>query len=499
MRAFATLVLAISLITGGLAAASQQSESLYSRGLVQFHRGRYTEALQLFDQAVQADTKDVYALYYRGVTHGRLGDFKAEAADLRTVLGLRPDLDQAALELGVALVQTGAYRDAVTWLEQAQRVAALDPEASFFLGLTQLRLGHFDAARQNFERAAAKDPQLAVSSRYYQGVIEYQAQDWSKAREHFDHVATSSPDSEMGREARAFLTKLRAGRWQAERPYEGYAAVGLEYDSNLQFAPSDEAIKTAEGVGKQTDGRVTLGAGGAYAPWRSDRAQFSLGYQFFQSLHFDLTEFNLQDHRPSAQLVVDLGPLQFGLFSRYDYYLLETDSFLQQVTGAPWVTIPEGAVGRTELYYRMRWRDFLKQPFNGVLDAFNNSVAVRQFFYLGAVERYLFAGYRFESEDPTNQQGERFAYDGNEVSSGIGWALPAAVTTEVNYAYRHKTYAPQSLGRRDNEHQIIFVANKDLSDYLRLTLAYFGTINNSNQQLFEYDRNIVSLSLWMRF
>ena len=37
----------------------------------------------LFEQAVQADPNDAYALYYRGVTHGRLGDYDAAATDLR--------------------------------------------------------------------------------------------------------------------------------------------------------------------------------------------------------------------------------------------------------------------------------------------------------------------------------------------------------------------------------------------------------------------------------
>ena len=60
--AFLSTGLFLSLVASGAALASEQSERLYSRGLVDFHAGRYAEALKLFDQAVQADPNDPYAL-----------------------------------------------------------------------------------------------------------------------------------------------------------------------------------------------------------------------------------------------------------------------------------------------------------------------------------------------------------------------------------------------------------------------------------------------------
>jgi len=497
-RHLAELLLAIIVLLSGVAAASEQSELLYSRGLVELHAGRHDKALQLFDKAVQADGADVYARYYRGVTQGRLGNYAAAATDLRSVLAAKPDLHQGALELGIALVQTAAYKDAIPLLERAQRVASLDADASFFLGLAHLRLGQLDAARQDFKRAA-RIPELSLSSRYYQGVTEYQAQSWTKAREHFDYVVATNPSSEMGREAVAFLAKIRTGAKPAEKRYSLYGAVGLQYDSNVQLAPTDEQLKTAQGISGQEDGRATITVGGAYVPWRTEHAQFSIGYEFFQSLHFDLTDFNLQNHRPSAQLVFDMKPFQFGIVGRYDYYFQDTDSFLQQGTAVPWVSFAEGDLGRTEVFFRLRRRDFLKRPFSGVLDSLNYAPGVRQYIHLGAPERYLFVGYRFDREDPINRVGKLFAYDGHEVSGGVGWALPAAITAQLEYAFRHEKYARQSAGRRDDEHQLVFAAEKGLSDNLSVTLAYLGTFNDSNQAPYNYDRHIVSLSVGVRF
>src|SRR5437879_10584862 len=120
MRRRVAQLCAISvLLMAQVALGSEQSERLYSRGLVDFHAEHYAEALKLFEQAVQADSNDPYALYYRGVTHGRLGDYTAAATDLRAALATKPDLDQGALELGATLVQTGNSREALPWLETA--------------------------------------------------------------------------------------------------------------------------------------------------------------------------------------------------------------------------------------------------------------------------------------------------------------------------------------------------------------------------------------------
>ena len=105
MRCAVLAALVACLLIAAAAGAAQHSEQLYSRGLVEFHAGRYADAFRLFDDAVHADPQDVQALYYRGVTGARLGDFRAAVNDLRAVLTMRPDLDQAALELGVALVE----------------------------------------------------------------------------------------------------------------------------------------------------------------------------------------------------------------------------------------------------------------------------------------------------------------------------------------------------------------------------------------------------------
>jgi tetratricopeptide (TPR) repeat protein len=496
------LVLAVLCLLVGwsvVTRASEQSEALYSKGLVEFHAGRYEAALQLFDQAVGADPQDVYARYYRGVTRGRLHDYQGAIDDLRQVLAAKPDLPQGNLELGAALVQAEQYREAVPWLTKAQQVGSLEAEASFFLGIAQLRLGDPTAASENFQRAARTDPSLNNSARYYQGVAAYQRGDWETADTDFRAVIDANPDTEIAKQAAAFLARGRGAGAPPARAYTVFAAVGIQYDTNVQLAPSDQQVKTQQNIHQQSDGRVTLTAGGAYMPWQGEHGALTLGYEFFQSLHFELHQFNLQDHRPVVQFAFDYAPFQFGVQGRYDYYLQETSSFLQQVMVVPWVSMAERDIGRSELVVQTRYQDFLHSPFKPVLDGFDYGPLLRQYFYLRSPDQYVFGGFRYDHLTPQYSSGNAYEYDGYEGNAGFGALLPAEITATLEWAFRQENYASASGGRRDQENLLGLAFERPLTEHFDLTLAYFGDFNNSNQEAFNYTRNVGSVSVGYRY
>ena len=491
------------VVTAGVAAASEQSERLYSRGLVEFHADHFDKALALFDQAVAADPADIYAHYYRAVTRAHLNDMEGAVADLRIVLAAKPDLEQAQLDLGVALVQTGKYREALPWLKQAQQVPDLDGHASLFLGIAQLRLGELSSAQTSFERARTRDPKQELTARYYLGVTEYQLGKLSSSRDHFAYVAQASPDTDMGREANTFLERIQTvqARWQ----YQAYGSLGFQYDSNVPLL--NGTTSALPGIdNRQADGAMTIGLGGAYIPWQNDLITLSLGYDFFQSVHFDLVGFNLQDHGPSVQVSFDTNPVQFGVLGRYDYYMLENNSFLQEATALPWLTVPEGDFGRSEGYFRFRRRDFKNSAYF-VLDSLDYAIGVRQVMNLGSPDRYFSVGYQFDRNDPVVDQDNPipfgpngYGYDGNEVNIGGGWLLPQSITANATVSYRRNRYKfVASEGRKDDEYMATVALSRPIMQHLNLIVAYLGDYNNSTKSIFDYDRSMASVAMEVRF
>ncbi len=506
--ALALVLLAASTLWSSPLAASERSERLYTRGLVELHAGRVQESLTLFDRAVQADPNDAYALYYRGVARGRVGDREGGIADLQAALERHPDLPQAAGDIGVLLLESERYEEALQYLAQAERSPEGGGRATLMRGIALLRLRRFEEAGAHFERAG-RDPVIASTAAYYRGVAAYEAENWDAAETHFRAAAGMSPGSQVAQEAERYLERLRA---RQIRPYRLYAEAGLQYDSNVCLVPDDgDNTCLNKGSGDGEDGRGVFTVGGLYAPIRSEKGYIAVGYEFFQSLHFDLNQFDLQDHRPSLQAVVNRGPVQFGVYGRYDYYLRDNHKFLQEGNVIPWIALNEGNVGRTELYYRMRRRDFRESDFEQ-RDSFNHSTGAMQYIYLGSQESYASVGYRYDAENPTRRgiPARQFSYDGNEVNTAVRWLWPFDVSTFLGYAFRYEQYDGDStfvsnentFRRRDKEHRLTFLTEIPINQYIgiepyvAIAVGYFGTFNNSNKNdPFEYTRNIASFTL----
>jgi hypothetical protein len=148
----------------------------------------------------------------------------------------------------------------------------------------------------------------------------------------------------------------------------------------------------------------------------------------------------------------------------------------------------------------MRRRDFFERRFSDRLDGFNHAATITQAFYLDGPERLAWIGYRFDRQDAAHAQGDVFAYDGHQVEAGLGWLFPAvALETTLVYHYRHEGYDSASGDRHDDEHELVFTAEKAFTEHLSARIGYAGTFNDSNQQLFEYTRHIGTVALDVSF
>ncbi|MBI3785106.1 MAG: tetratricopeptide repeat protein [Deltaproteobacteria bacterium] len=531
MRHLWVVAAVVAVASATAVQATEKSERLHARGLLEFHAGHYPEALGLFDQALVADPQDPFTLYYRAVTKARLGDQAGEVQDLRAALKIKPDFNEAALELGLALVEQGKFDEATKWLQQARNTPELEAQASLFLGVAYLRLNDFDKARSFLTYAMKRDEQFTPTARYYSGIADLQQSRLDSAEAHFKYVIHARPDSQIAKESKVFLDRVAQARSDV---YSVHGAIGMQYDSNVILAPSSELgadfARTDVRVAHQGDGRVTLNVGGSYLLGRSDWGRLTVGYEFYQSLHFQLSAFDLQDHQANVDFDAELGPLRYGVHGKYDYYLLQTDDFLREGTLSPRVALPEGDAGWTEIEFRLRRRDFLKSsitdpqtaPGFHLRDATYFSPSLTQLFFLGSRDRYLSLRYRFEKEETTygsfsvtddtgkttTLTSREFNYDANQLGAGITWTFPYKITGEFDYAYRHFIYDPvPSQNRKDVEHLIILVAHRPITEHLSVDAGYFGQLNNTNRvddvskgtKLFEYERHIVSVSLEVRY
>jgi len=498
-------LIASAALAAAPAAASEESIRLSAKALVELERGQSITAGNLADRAVQADPGDPYAYYYQGVIRGRRGDLEGAIAALRQALALQPDLAEAQLDLGVALVQSGDYAAAKPLLEAARRHPDLQGNATLFLGIAQLRSGALEESLVDFRTAAAVAPNLAVVSRYYQGVAQERLGRVDEARLSFRAVVAADPQSEVGREAVNYLAALDRGVGGAQRArrYRIYGGIGLDYDSNVTLETDDQPPSNDNEAKSDVNGNLHLG--GRYSLWRGENTAVSAGYEFFQRLYVSRNDANLQGHRPSLSFTALWQFLRFGLVGRYEFYLLQTSKYLQRGEGLPWIAFVEGEWGRSELSYRVRWSDFFDTPpgtstvagidDDQALDSLSHQPRLRQYFYILDPRRYVSIGYAYERRDALKSAGDPFAYDAHEVEVAGGTPLFWEVSLDALYSYRRENYDED--GRLDQPHRIVAVLRRPLAEWLEASVGYYGTIQESNR--FPYDRHIVSVGLDFAF
>jgi len=157
---------------------------------------------------------------------------------------------------GIAQLQMGATRQAVTTLEHSLRLDFSPQQTYYYLGVAQDQLGDHDAALQSYERcftrfvdevvyfayadlaartgkltearekidlllASNPEDSLKAKARYIDAAIEYEERDYAAALEKFQKLAADVPTFEAARIALGNLYAARGQTQEARAEYEG--------------------------------------------------------------------------------------------------------------------------------------------------------------------------------------------------------------------------------------------------------------------------------------
>src|SRR5215472_6383856 len=446
-------VLLLFAAVASTASANTRSQQLFAQALIPFHAQQWDAARKLLDQALTADPDDAVVLYYRGLTNARLGLSDKAIVDIEHALSLQPDLQPAVLDLGILYFDTGQYEPALDWLQRAYNQPLNRFSAAFFLGLTKLRMGDPQGA-QPLLAEASKDPTLRQAADYYASVAMLRAGDAAGGRALLAQVQGGPPDFETTQIARQYVAGAPAPVAVAGpmgRPWSVYGEAGFGYDSNVVLAPDNITLapgKTIQNCYTQVngqcvplnlkgeqDGFFAIALGGAYRLFANDNGQGTLGYDFYQSVHFQTSSFDLQNQEVHLDLSTGLmRSFQLGVSGFYDFYMLNWQSFYNQGRAVPWVTYFEGNIAATQGYYQFISQDYSRGPFSPFRDAFNNAVGLRQYFLLGAADRFMSIGYQWDDNDPLSRDGTDFAYTDNIFEARFDFGLFDLAHGTVGYA-----------------------------------------------------------------
>ena len=95
------------------------SKAWQEKGLVLFNLGKYEEALQAFDQAIQLSPKNAYNLNMKGVVLAQMGRYNEAIKYFNKAIGQKPSFVVPWLNKAKALSALGKYQEAIKACDKA--------------------------------------------------------------------------------------------------------------------------------------------------------------------------------------------------------------------------------------------------------------------------------------------------------------------------------------------------------------------------------------------
>jgi tetratricopeptide (TPR) repeat protein len=521
-------VLASLLVSPSFApvASAQGTEAdvYVGQAIVDFHEQRYDAALDNLRRALEIEPDHVEALYYTGVV--RLAQRRpADAVPLLERARAKSPTDRAiAFQLGLAHFAAQQYDRAEPILEDLFRAEPTVDGLGYYVGFMRYRKKDYRGALDAFRAGRASDPEIQQLAGVYTALALAALGLPARAAAEVEQALRLAPSSPITGPTERLRDAIIAAR-QAERRLSGEVRVGMFFDDNVRVLPSavgrtDPAADPAVSVLRQQSRKSRdsvgelLGVRAEYTWLKTEAWESSVGYSFFLSYYNDVPSFNITDHLATASVVhrttvADL-PVQVGAQYAFDALFLDDDEFVRRNTASVFGVVSESDMHLTQVIGRIQNKEFNEtQPIvrEESRDADNLMAGVQHFLRFAEDRHFLKLGYQFDWD---HTEGRNYEYRGHRLLAGGQYTLPwRAIRLKYDFDLHLRGYVfPNSLlpsndpghrQRYDKEATHVFRVEVPLPYDLTLSAEYLKTINVSNLEVFDYNRNVTSLILSWTF
>jgi len=291
-----------------------------------------------------------------------------------------------------------------------------------------------------------------------------------------------------------FLGGLPVAAQEEENPFRFEAEVGVRYDDNITVDQSDN-------TSRRGDESLLFRASFGLDFLKKKKNKLSARYSFFQSLHDELSDFDLQIHGLSLRAKTKVGKVNVAADYRFNFIRLGNDDFLEIHNIRPNIGLT--IAKNTYLTASYEFRD-LKFKDVSLLErnAQRHSGASKVFFLLGKGKN-ITLGYKVSRHEA---QTDALSYWGHTVDSGLKLPFNVAskrATYRLRYQYRQKDYsgihALIGAKRADKRHTMRTSVRLPIGKELYAEVEYKYVISNSNLASIDYDNHIVTTNLGWSF
>lgn len=501
-----TLLLAFFLIfiISSPCLSAENYELLFSKGMLNFNQGNYEAALHAFLSAtgLKPDLPEIQ--YYLGLTHTQLKNNRKALKAFKKVISLDPTYPRVHYDLGVVYYRMGNYKEAIREFEVAEQQEPQRAMIYYFKAHILYLQNKFSESLPYFAKAGELDPSLKQTTHFFRGVALLKLKRDEDSEHEFQTALNLDPASELGKAANRYLEAIKEKKIIVPKKWSLNASLSYQYDDNVVLEPDNTTSATR--VSGEGDSRAVIFVDGEYRfiqtlPWT-----MGVRYNFYQSIHSRLHDYDLQNHQGtlfgSYQGRCGNIPYQFQLDYKYSNSLLNEKRYLESHGVTATLNLQWNSNLLTQLQYRFQDKDFHYSitHHSANRDGINNLVGITQYLFLFNNRGFFRVGYFYDNDSTS---GSNWDYEGYKALAGLRFPFPCETTVDLDFNYYQQEHDNRDFffnhSRRDEEYTYSFSLYKNIYKHFDAIFRYTRVDNGSNINFYDYDRNIYSLTFSLRF
>jgi len=274
---------------------------LVSQGIAEYKDESFEEAAASLEKAHSQQPDNYEAIFYLGMSYMQMLEFEKARTYLEKASAMQPEDAKLGVYLGEAFYNLHDYKSAENALTTAIASGGASARAHYFLGMTRYAMGNYPLAVESFDHAMQMDEAMKVKALYLMAMAHRNMGDQEASAREFKQVKQLAPDSFEASQSDAMLRQSLA----ALSNFHINVSLSEQYDSNVVLAPASSGSGVT--VTRSRDYVSTAALNAVYNRRLDNDLGFSATYGFSQSLHRQITFYDVQAHHLEFTPYLNLG------------------------------------------------------------------------------------------------------------------------------------------------------------------------------------------------
>ena len=406
--------------------------------------------------------------------------------------GINAEDYELYIAMGIQRLSEGKTEDAIALLEKALQIAPENTEASYYAAIAYSRAGRYKEAEALFSEAMQADGN-AVTPYLELGNVYYMTSRCDKAEEFLSRFINLSDNPDLQKYAAGLIETC--GKAREGRPFRLSVTTGYQYDNNVILEPSNPTDSEED---KKADSRALVYITSGASLWEKGAVKLKVDYNFYQSLHSQLDDYDLHYHKIRPLMEIYLSDM-FRPSAGYslEYIVLGGDRYSRVSTYFGKFATQLNRELSVEAVYEYKDEKYLYSDSfqtNPSRTGFQNTMGIRQIYNLGNL-----SGEIYSIGDFKRAEKKYWAFNGYRTGAEVDYEiispLSVIISGEVNIRHYRDDFPGFQKKRFDKMHQFSLMLTYMISERVAVSITDTHIVNDSNLQNYDYKRNIMGIFL----